>query len=185
MKIRVPDEVRQAINNADLAEFARNRAKKVAEEKERKRVQKIEELRHTRADELRKYAERVFDWREAFVRTEEAKRIWELIGEKTRLVIFGARYWRGEPALADERHVWAVLAFESWPAGRIGLPSFWYEERYQSSHGVSIPCEIRITAQQGLIDTVHPDFLKELYEHLNGPDTWKFILQELRRFSKR
>ena len=32
-----------------------------------------------------------------------------------------------------------------------------------------------------IVDKLHPDFLTQLAEHLRGPDSWKYIIQELNR----
>lgn len=185
MKIKIPDEVRHAIKDADLAAFARRsaeiRAAKATKEREQARLLEIDELRAARHDELRQRAEYVLGWRAAFVQTEEAQRIREIVGDGTRLTVFCAKYWRGEPLPPDDRQAWAVFAIEGRRSGSAGLPPFWYEEKFKGHTSY----EKRIATRQQLIDAVHPDFLKELHEHLNGPDAWKFILQELKRYAAR
>ena len=181
MKLHVPDEVRAILGKADAADSARYRAQQAARDAEHARLVEIEKLRLVRQKELSRAAADVFAWREAFVATEESGRIWRHIGSKARLPIFGAKFWRGEPAPSGDRTVWAVLAFEGWNAGAFGLPPFWYEERHKgrSSH------EQRIISPQDLVDAVHPDFLAQCAAHLAGPDAWKWILQDIERLAKR
>lgn len=181
MKIIIPDDVRAALAAADMAEAVRYCAKRAVEEAESARLRRIAELRLARHEELQECAEAVFAWRQAFAATEEAARIWRYLGDRVRLTIFVAKFWRGEPAPAGDRTTWAVLSFEGWRAGSFGLPPFWYEERYKG-HG---SFEARLCHQHELIDGLHPDFLAALRAHLEGPDAWKFILQDLERFTKR
>jgi len=183
MKIKVPKEVRESIRKAEEAESRRRRARREANDAESRRLRKIGELRIARRDELWQCALEVFAWRAAFVELKESTRIWELVGDKTKLPIFAAGFHRGEPS-PDDPHAQGRLSFEAWTAGAFGLPPLWYEETYNMSFGASRSGGVRIGAPQELIDAVHPDFLRQLREHLRGPDAWKHILRELDRLAK-
>lgn len=177
MEPDVPEEMLLAIDELREARMTQYRARKAAEEVEYRRLQAISTIRRERYDDLYVNAKAVFEWRETFAETGVAYEIWGLLGSKTRLPIFGAKFWRGEPAPPDDRTVWATLAFEGWTAGAFGYPPFWYEERHKGrlSH------QVRICHVHELVDKLHPEFLAQLHDHLNGPDAWQFIIKELKR----
>lgn len=178
MKLEVPEGVYQAIREFQLARTAQYRAQRATEEAEYRRRHKISELRYARYDELFGYAKSVFEWRKVFTESDVAKDIWRLIGNRTRLPIFGAKFWRGEPAPPKDRTTWSRIVLEEWNAGSFGCPPFWYEERHkgQRSH------QERICHVHELVDKLHPEFLAQLHEHLHGPEAWRFIIQELERW---
>ncbi len=181
MKLDVPAKVRYAIKDADMRRFAETTRKIRAREKEDRRLGKIADLRNRRRIELTECAMFVFEWRNAFTSTEEYRRICELIGDQTRLPIYGARFWKGEPT--DDRHAWATLSFEEWTAGAPGFPPLHYEERYNAAQGSHLAVDARIIESYKLTDTVHPDFLAGLAAHLRGPDPWKYVIQTIERLN--
>lgn len=180
-KLEVPDAVRAALEKADQADGRRRRAERTAQERENDRLRAIAELRLARRDELYPAAESVFAWREGFVAAPESSRIWERIGDKARLSLYVAKFWRGEPATPGDRTSWAVLAFEAWRPGAFGLPPFWYMERFKGHTSF----EQRIISPQDLMDATHPDFLAGCAAHLAGPDAWQWVLADLERAAGR
>ena len=180
MKITATPEVLAALDEMERAETKKYRAKRTGEEKELARLRAIDEIRLARQVELNRCATEIFEWRAAFVELPETKRIWPALGGKARLPLFFARFWRGEPVPASDRTACAGLVFEAWLPS-FGLPPFWYEERYKGH----VSAEARLTSPRELVDRLHPDFLAAAHAHLTGPEMWKFILQELQRYSKR
>lgn len=180
-KLEVPEAVRAALDQAERADLKQRRAERTAREKENERLREIAEYRLSRGAELQKAAQAVFAWRESFVATPESSRIWDRIGDKQRLTLYIAKFWRGEPATPGDRTSWAVLAFEGWRAGAFGLPPFWYMERFKGHTSF----EQRIISPQDLVDATHPDFLAGCAAHLAGPEAWKWVLLDLQRGTPR
>jgi hypothetical protein len=179
MILIVPDAVRYAIKDADLVQFRKKIRHIQVKEKERVRLAAIDALRNTQLDRLSAYAAIVYEWCQAYTDTDEALRIRELLGEKTPHVIYGARYLFGEPT--NDRHAWATLSV-GWPEPTPdSLPTLWYKENYNTSMGSDVRETIKIVTVQALVDGLHPDYLIGLKQHLEGPDCWKHILQELAR----
>jgi len=168
--MKIPPEVMELVETAENRDLARYQAECLRNEAERSRLRQILDLKLERYDEVWDNAEFADNWRREFLQTKEAARIWRLLGPEARLPIFAARFWRGEPAPVGDQATWAMLVLDGY------LHHFHYEEWHKghcSSRGE------RMTSCQDLFDGLHPDFLKQLREHLSGPDAWKHILREL------
>jgi hypothetical protein len=174
MKLKVPKEVRWAIKDVDMAKFGQLKREVNARAAEKKRLAAIQALRDSRGPALLDAAKEIFDWRAAYLLTEEAKRISEIAAERP-VVLFGARFWKGEPT--DDRHCWAVLSVAA-------EGTLCYEERYNSPMGSHAANRTLIADPSALVAAVHPDFLEKCRQHLGGADAWKYILQELERMAK-
>lgn len=174
MKLKAPPEVRSAIKDVDLAKFGQLRREMLARTAEKKRLRALSDLREEQRASLDAAAAFVFEWRAAYADTEEARRICELMGAETPVVIFGARFWKGEPT--DDRHCWATLSIADGP--------LLYQERYNSAMGSHASQKTLITGPAALVEAVHPEYLEKCRDHLDGPDAWKFILQELGRMAR-
>lgn len=182
MQFDVPEEVRRAIANADSVIATERTAKQRAKENERLRLEAVEKLRQVRAGELAGYADDVFVWLAAFLQSDEGERIRQLVGARVCLSLFTARFWKGEPSPPGDVTTSATLTLEMTRLPR----SEWIVLRYFERYKGNIASKITIASQSGLVAELHPEFLKQLHDHLRGPDAWKFILNDLgRRFPAR
>ena len=168
--MKVPQEILKLIEAAESLDLARYAAERRRAEAETAKRRRILDLKMTRYDEVWGNAEFFDRWRIDFLQTPEAARLWRLLGPEARLPIFAARFWLGEPSYVGERTTWAMLVLD----GRLHHPR--YEEWHRGHR--SLRGE-RLTSVQDIFDGLHPDFLKQLREHLEGPDAWKYVLQEL------
>jgi len=168
--MKVPLEVTEIIESAEKRDLARYEAEHRRAKAEAARRRRILDLKLANYDEVWDDAEFLDNWRIDFLQTPEAARIWRLLGREARLPVFSARFWRGEPAPPDDRGVWAMLTLDGW------IHHLRYEEWHKGR------CSMRgerLTCCQEIFDALHPEFLKQLRRHLEGPDAWKYILKEL------
>lgn len=180
MKINIPDAVRSAINDADLVQFRRKTAGFRTDPRKQQRLAALAALRTGRLDPLRACAAFVYEWCHAYTETYEAARIRELLGKKARHPIYRAPFLNGMPT--TDADVTAMLLLE-WPAAAAtGLPILWYKEYRNTSHGPSTIEKLRIAGADALVENLHPDYLDGCKHHLESPNCWKYILQELARF---
>ncbi len=181
MKLIVPEEVGVALAAAEEARAKAQQARERTALAEKARLMAIQQRREEGERELNEHARAVFRWVGAFALTPEAQQVRSFIGEEGRVELFGARFWRGEPVPAGDISSWAVTSFTIPDASRDQTPRLWYVERYRSRD--QTPHPIRHPVQ--LVETVHPDYLVALRAHLEGPEAWSYILQDLRRLSVR
>ncbi len=139
---------------------ARLRAERT-KELEHQRIEALARERQARRDELCQYAEIVLRWREEFLRTPEAQRIWAALGENERLPLFFAKFWRGEPCPPNDRATCAVIT----------LDDLWHYYHYEERHKgmVSFKSQ-RLATTDDLCGQIHPEMLRQLFEHLSGPN---------------
>jgi len=170
--MRLPKEVEDRIKAREKRELDRYAVIRRQERLEDERRQRLLDEKLARRAEVTAYARSLDQWRLDFINMPEAERLWRLLGPDQRLPVFVGRFWLGEPCPPNDRTTCAILTLE----GR--MHNFHYEERHKGQ--LSSKSRPLATAQN-LFDELHPDFLKQACEHLQGPDAWKFILQELDR----
>ncbi len=182
MGIIVPEEVLAEIAKIESSRKDQQRRARAANEAEKRRLAAIDRLRRERRDELYDCAKRIFKWRLAYLHLPVAKRIGKIGNDRElRLPLYIGKFWRGEPTGPDNVVCWACLCFDGCSPPKSGTPGLWYEEWHKGHCAF----EDKICTASELIQAVHPDFLKQAADHLAGPDSWKFILQELKRVAPR
>jgi hypothetical protein len=161
MKLGIPSEVTEAFRKLEKVRAAKERQEQRAIEAESRRLAAIDALRQARWTESEGHAAAVFAWYKAFLELPQSQSIIAHVGGS--LTVFVGKFWRGEPVPPTDVSSRAMLTMR-----RYGL---WYDEWYKGncSH------ELRLFSEDHMIRFVHPDFLKQVAEHLAGPDAWKYI----------
>jgi len=142
----------------------------------------VDRLRAGLRDELLACAHDVFDWCRQLVNDPGTTRIWEVLGQKSRLMIYWGKYFNGKPVPATD-----VASRARLTVGRVvgpdgqAVPILWYEEQYKWFP----PHAHEIRDAEMFVNSVHPRFLKKLREHLDGPHCWRWVIQDLRRRTPR
>lgn len=169
----VPDDIAAIIAIIEAKQDAAFQARKRAEEAEAARLCRIDDLRLSRRDELVAACLKIDDWIGRFEKTA-APAIWRL-NNGAGIVIFKARFMRGEPESVD-LHANAQLRLG--PPGKKAAGRLVYEELYMTSNGTRVTKRPIITTRF-LWRKTHPDFVARCAEHLSGPDAWKHVRREL------
>lgn len=169
----VPKEISDLIAAIEAKRDAAFQARVRAEEAERERLGKIEALRESRRTELTAACRAIDDWLERFEKTAGPS-IWRLHG--AGIVIFNAKFWRGEPCPPDDRVCSAQLRFG--PPGNI-TKRLVYEELHKGRVSVNRPLLSAWTLQQ----SAHPDFVTQCAAHLQSGEVWKTIRVSLERIA--
>jgi hypothetical protein len=170
--MRLPKEVEEKIKDREKRELDRYAAQRKQERLQDERRQRLLDEKLARRDEVLANARWLDQWRLDFINMPEVERLWGALGPVGRLPLFVGKFWLGEPCPPNDRTTCAILTLD----GR--MHNFHYEERHKGQ--LSSKSQPLATAQN-LFDALHPDFLKQACEHLQSPDAWKFILQELDR----
>jgi hypothetical protein len=169
----VPKEISDLIAAIEAKQDADFQERKRAEEAERARLAGIEELRERRAGQLKQACRTINDWLERFEKTAGPS-VWRLHGHG--IVIFSAKFWRGEPCPPNDRACSAQLRFG--PPGDV-TKRLVYEELHKGHASVSQPLLSAWTLQQ----SAHPDFVTQCAAHLESGEVWKTIRASLERIA--
>lgn len=86
----------EALDRLEEDKASRERYK-AADEVRLRALSRIENDRVARYDELLAEAGRVLAWRDEFLRSRDARRLWALLGDDARVPLFSAPYWDGRP----------------------------------------------------------------------------------------
>lgn len=170
--MRLPKEVEEKIAKCEMRELDKYAAERKQEQREQARLDRLHMEKLARLDEVMAYAKWLDQWRLDFINMPEVDRLWRILGPDGRLPIFVGKFWLREPCPHGDITTCTILTLD----GR--MHNFHFEERHKGQLSLrSLP----LATAQNLFDALHPDLLKQAYEHLSGPDAWKFILQELDR----
>lgn len=174
----MPEDIRVLIERLETKKGEAYRAQKRAKDAERERLAAIEALRQERADELRAACRRIGAWIERFNETA-GPAIWQLLGERSALVIFSAKFFRGEPTPPGDVVGSAQL--------RIGGPEVGATDRlvYEESQKGQIVARHPLLGVTMLWMRAHPDFVAQCDAQLAGPDAWKHVRQRLQQMDGR
>ena len=173
----VPEDVTALIAAIEAKQDAQFQARKRSEDAELERLKKIQALRDARAGELQAACVTIGGWIQQFTQTI-GPAVWRL---ESGVVIFIAKFWRGEPAPPGDRRTWAQL--------RIGSPDtkltdrLVYEEVHAGPPGQSVH-STPLLFVPNIWQLTHPDFVVQCAAHLSGPDAWKYVRQTLERLKK-
>jgi len=139
----------------------------------------VDRLRELERDKLLTLAQDIFSWCLQLVRLPTTSRIWDVLGEKTRIMVFWSKYFRRRPLSDNDMSGQASLRVGKIAETKesLSMPILWYEEQYKWFPAISH--EIRTPEE--LVDTVHPRFLKEFHRLLLGPEPWKWVLKDIQR----
>ncbi len=163
----VPKEISDLIRKIEARKDAAFHAAKSAEEAEAARLAGIEALRTERRAELIAACDRIAGWVERFGKSVGPD-IWRLDGG-AGIVIFNAKFWRGEPAPPGDQACSAQL--------RIGPPEgkpvkrYVYEELHKGSVSHAIP----VLTLHDLWRKTHPDFIAQCDAHISSHNVWDAI----------
>lgn len=177
MKDFVPSDITEMIAELEARQDERFHEKKRAEDAEAERLLRMQDLRDARAVELQAACARIGAWIERFEKTA-GPAIWRF---EHRLVIFTAKFWRGEPAPPDDRRTIAQLRIGP-PAGK-ATERYAYEEVHSGVPAQSVHRTPLVTISQ-LWRKTHPDFVLQCDAQLSGPDAWKDIRATLERLNR-
>ena len=169
----VPKDISDLIAAIEAKQSADFQERMRAEEAERARLAKIEELRERRADELKLACRAIHDWLGRFEKTVGPS-VWRLHG--AGIVIFSAKFWRGEPCPPGDRVCSAQLRFG--PPGDV-TKRLTYEELHKGHATVNQPLLSAWTLQQ----SAHPDFVTQCAAHLTSGKVWETIRASLERLA--
>ncbi|MEK7546083.1 MAG: hypothetical protein AAB554_03325 [Patescibacteria group bacterium] len=173
----VPEDIRGLIASIEAKQDADFQARKRAEEAEMARLRRIEDLRETRRDELVAACRTIHDWIESFEATAGPP-LWRLEG--SGVVIFSAKFHRGEPAPDDRR---ATAQLRVGPPGKPAMGRLVYEEIYAMVPAASVT-KIPLLIATHLWQKLHPDFVMQCAAQLSGPDAWKDVRIALERMTQ-
>lgn len=157
--------------------------KKKAEEVEKARLQKINDLREERHMELYTAAGFVLRWLCDFWNTDAAKEIFRL---REEIMIFVANFWCGESVSGKSITTCATLNMLR-PAKDYKKATLEYRELYKGrvSHSEEIGYSFvdynnEPWKRAELVEYLHPDFLLQLVEAIKSGEVWNFIEYSLR-----
>ena len=163
---------------AKTAELKRRRrerreAEHRAARDEANRLRRLAEIREAHAVPSQTCVTFLIAWRLGLLSDPGSKRLFEAVGPKGGLTVFIGKFWRGEPCPPGDRTTWAKL--ELLADNRHYSYSEWHKghESYRSRP---------LVTRDDLFNELHPDFLQQMVSHLNGPDAWKYVLNDLDRF---
>lgn len=159
-----PKEILQLIRKIEAKKDDAFRAAKAAEEAEAERLGRIEALRMERRADLIDACARIAAWVDRFGKTVGPD-IWRLDGG-AGVVIFNAKFWRGEPAPPGDQACSAQL--------RIGPPEGKPVKRYvyEELHKGAVSREIPILTLHDLWKKTHPDFVALCDAHIASHNVW-------------
>lgn len=174
----VPSNVVERINGLEIARKHIDQRKR-RDPADQLRRQTVDADRKARRPLLMELALDVFAWRDGFVKSPDGRRLWELIGRGTRVIIYADWFWDGlpiEPGNAVNAQTRVFLdgpnhqfLFEEWRNG-CGGGAF---EPWQETFRASSPLD--------LVDKAHPKMLEGLQTRLSGPEAWQPVIDELER----
>lgn len=167
----VPLKVSERI---DRLEIARRRI----EQHSLERRQTVTADRNARRPLLLELAADVFAWRNAFTKSRDGQRLWNLIGSGTRVFLFSEWFWEGLPIIPNNPVRAHTRVFLDGPHHH-----FLFEEWRNDEDGLLAPYQEHCRASSALemVDCVHPLLIEGLQTHLSGPEVWDPILNELDR----
>jgi len=174
--LTIPEEVENLVSSLETEKRQAEERKRRREEETREKYRRIDQLRDEREDELKEAAAFVFEWARAFAMSDTGLRIARLDGPRTRIPIFHAKFWLGEPQPETTVTVWASLQLCKGTSTHKDI-ALRYSEHHKG-HEIS---HVDIPLAPKLWRVVHPDFLAQCAEHLKSDDAFKYILQELKR----
>lgn len=152
-----------------IAEQNNKRKQKIKEavSEGKKRKEDLEKLRQSRRPELLVYAKGVSVWLEDFYNSEDLKRLFSVIDLKSDVTIFCDNFWQGFP---KEKHSYCYASIVLNKNGEVS-----YGERYKgmSVHETKLG-KIPLNPNT-LVSKLHPDYLKNLAEHLRSGKVWDYI----------
>ncbi len=137
----------------------------------KKRNEDLEKLRQSKKSELLGYAKEVSYWLKDFYSSEDLKQIFSVLELQSDLRIFCDNFWQGFP---KEKHSYCYATII---VNKNGIVS--YCERYKGMpvHETKLG-KIPLNPNR-LVSKLHPDYLKNLAEHLRSGDVWNYIEQEV------
>lgn len=148
----------EVLDGLELDQAERERYK-AADEVRRRALARIENDRVARYGELLAEAGRVLAWRDEFLRSRDARRLWSLLGDDARVPLFSAPYWDGRPLDGGITVARTLVVLTG------GLHHFrlegWGPEDRRARGG-------RLTQPGDLVREFHPDMLVEFRLHLEA-----------------
>jgi len=137
----------------------------------KKRNEDLEKLRQSRKPELLGYANEVADWLSDFYNSKDLKQLFSVLELQSDLRIFWDNFWQGFP---KEKHSYCYATIVLNKNGQVS-----YSERYK---GMSVH-ETKLGKMPlnpaFLVSKLHPDYLKNLAEHLKSGRVWDYIDEQV------
>lgn len=179
MNLGTPPELNKLLAFRREADRWRHKNAIMSREANLRRQADIDRMRIDRFDELWKAAEFIFGWREWAAENDAVQDLFGEFGDARRLELFHGPFFNGEPRGKDDPAANARLVLPGNPARAGDGPAFVYEEYRNSSMGSSVRQTLEFRTVAELVSGVHPEFLLQAHGSLSGPDSWKFILDDL------
>lgn len=134
---------------------------------------KLAESKRGIYDALLEASEAVLAWREDFLRTRPAQRLWQLLGADTRVTIYRARYHDGHAVPADVDVAWTEIVLTD--------PAHHFRMEEWTIHRTRPRRSTRLVQPRDLVEyeTLHPRMLLDLRDFLAGPDRFAYIEETL------
>ncbi len=172
----VPEDVTALIAEIEAQKDADYQVRKLREETELARLRGIEDLRQERASDLIVACGHIGQWIATF-ETEVGPSIWRLNND-AGIVIFSAKFWRGEPTPPNDVTCSAQL--------RLGPPEKTVTERlvYEELHKGHVSAKQPLLCADHLWVRTHPAFVTECAAHLASGRVWDTIRITLERLKK-
>lgn len=165
--MRFPENLRRKTREL-LAEKAEQERKRLeAKRAWERKLEDLEDLRRSRKKELSEYAKEVSRWVMEFLKSKDAKDLFRAMS-RTEIIVFCDSFWQGFPT--DSPYCYATL--EITKDGEVS-----YGERYKGMPTHVTKLGKLPKAQKKLIQSVHPDYLKNLARHLRTGEVWNYLLQ--------
>jgi len=133
----------------------------------KKRNEDLEESKKSRRPELLGCAKEISDWLKNFYYSEDLKQLFIVLDLWSDLRIYCDSFWQGFPR-PEYSYCYATIALNK--NGQV-----FYRERYKG-----MPCHETELGKiplnpEVLISKLHPDYLKNLAEHLRSGEVWDYI----------
>ncbi len=169
MEVKPPDSILNKIKRIEEREQKRKLREEECKKAELKKEQDLKELKKSKQEELLRYAEFVINWLKFFF-SEPGQKI---LATLECVNLFYGRYWNGYPT--DSTTTYAGIAVYK-------DEKLTYFERYKgfTPHQTELG-KICKLGPKLLIEKLHPDFLKELFECFESGKVWEVIERELDR----
>lgn len=173
--MQIPNEILNKTQQILKKRHDREEIRKKIEAERKKRIDKLNLLRKSRENELQQYARGILRWIDQFLGTEAS---YDILSVCNPILLFPKRFWCDLPI--DSRTEFASISLKVRDFSSMRVGTIFYEE-YSGKQELIRRQECADIVD--LVNTLHPDCLKQFYESLQDGTVWKIIEKDLSRFA--